>query len=154
MAGQDPNGGFERDQFEFDIRSVMTMGMPNVVEDRPTFHFAETRVFASHDIEGSPFDWETQRVDALPGEEPREPTSVLCAVESIGQGEASEGTDIGEFDMNRARLYILDDEWALIDDFTSVWLSGSEYIRVKQLPILALFDVDVHVVEIRARDES
>jgi hypothetical protein len=150
MAGEDPTGAFNGDEFRASIRSAMLMGLPNSVEDQPTFRFEQPLVYDDVDAEGSPFDWETIPVV----EDAREPVRVLCAVETIGQGEASEGTNIGTFDMNRARLYIFDDEWALVDDFTSVVLSGSEYERIKELPILGLFDVDVHVVEIRARDEA
>jgi len=150
----DPTGGFDPVEFKAAIRGAMTMGIPNLVDDRPTFRFTEVRVFANHDNEGSPFDWEVVPVEPLPGFEPKPAVQVLCAIESIGQGEASEGTNIGTFDMNRARLYLFAEEWALVEDFTTVLLSGTEYIRVKELPILALFEVDVHVVEIHARDES
>jgi hypothetical protein len=146
----DPNLAFDPVEFRTNIRAAMVMGTPNMVADRPTFHFVDTRVYAGADLEGSPFDWEATAT----GEAPPEPVQVACAVESIGQGEASEGTNIGTFDMNRARLYILDEDWAAVQDFVTVWLSGSEYIRVKQLPILTLFEVDVHCVEIHARDES
>jgi len=151
MAGEDPTGAFNGDEFRTTIRGVMLMGLPNAVEDRPTFRFEPALVYEDVDYEGSPFEWETVPTG---GEESREPVQTLCAVETIGQGEASEGTNIGTFDMNRARLYILDEDWVEISDFTSVLLSGSEYLRIKELPILGLFDVDVHVVEIRARDEA
>ena len=150
MAQPDPTGGFDPVEFKANIRGAMLMGTPNVVEDRCTFKFEEVRLYDDVDAEGSPFDWETTPTDV----EAPDPIQVLCAVETIGQGEASEGTNIGTFDMNRARLYILSEEWELVRDFTTVNLANSEYIRVKELPILALFEVDIHVVEIHARDES
>jgi hypothetical protein len=151
MAGPDPTGAFQGDVFQADIRAVMLMGLPNTAEDRPTFLFSDTRQHAEADDEGSPFDWEST---PTVGEPPADPVQVLCAVEPIGQGEASEGTNIGTFDMNRARLYLFDEEWEQVANFTSVLLSGSEYMRTKELPTLGLFDVDVHVVEVYARDES
>ncbi len=146
----DPNGAFDPTEFRANIRAAMRMGTANMVEDRPTFHFEDVRLFDDADSEGSPFDWET----IATGDPPADPVQVLCAIESIGQGEASEGTNIGTFDMNRARLYLFEEEWAAVNGFTTVWLSRTEYIRVKELPILSLFEVDVHVVEIHARDES
>lgn len=151
MAGRDPTGAFQADAFKADIRAVMLMGMPNTVEDRPTFLFTDTRAHVDADAEGSPFDWEST---PTVGEPPPEPVQVLCALEPIGQGEASEGTNIGTFDMNRARIYLFPEEWAQVAEFTSVLLSGSEYVRTKELPTLGLYDVDVHVVEVYARDES
>lgn len=151
MAQPDPSGAFNGADFEAEIRAVMLMGLPNTVTDWPTFRFSDTRTHVDADAEGSPFDWEST---PTVGEPPADEVRVLCAVETIGQGEASEGTNLGTFDLNRARLYLLRSEWGQVAEFTSVLLSGSEYIRVKELPILGLFDVDVHVVEIHARDES
>lgn len=150
MAQPDPSGGFDPVEFKASIRAAMLMGTPNMVEDRVTFRFAEVRLYDDVDAEGSPFDWETVPTDV----EAPDPVQVLCAVETIGQGEASEGTNMGTFDMNRARLYLFAEEWELVRGFTTVDLSQSEYIRVKELPLLALFEVDIHVVEIHARDEN
>lgn len=151
MAGTDPTRGFQLAEFERDIRAAMLMAMPQTVEMRPTFKYTDYRTFDLSDAEGSPLDWEAQRTVGVP---PEADIQVLCAVESIGQGEASEGTDLGTFDMNRARLYLLHEEWEQVKWFTNVWISGSEYVRVKELPEFGLYDAIVHVVEIRARDEA
>ena len=94
MAEPDPSGNFDSVSFKADIRAAMLMGLPNAVEMRPTFRFQDVRVFANVDEEGSPFDWE----DDLTGDPPPDPVQALCAVETIGQGEASEGTNIGTFE--------------------------------------------------------
>lgn len=130
----------------------MLMGLPVVAEDRPMFHFADGRVFPVADAENKPFDWTTSPTGAAP----KADVAVLCAVETKGAvgARGQPRTPVGEFDEDLATLYLFEDEWGQVSDFTSVTLGGSEYVRVKRLPPLALFDVQVEVVQVRARDEA
>lgn len=152
MAEPDPSGGFDPDQFHADIRAAMRMGQPNPVGERPTFHFADHRTFDNVDDGDQPFDW---TVDPTGGLDAKTPVQVLCAVEGVGTfGTQTIETAIGGFDQDRSRMYFFEDEWALVFDFTTVEIGGTTYRRVKRLPPLALFDVDIQVVEVKAFDES
>ena len=153
MAGVDPKGSFSGAKFRESIRAAMKMGSPTVVEEQATFHFADGRVFASADDAGDPYDW---NVAPIGGQAAMAPVQVLCAIDtkSAVGARGQPRTALGEFDEDTATLYMFEDEWALVSDFTSVWLGGSEYMRVKRLIPLGLFDVQIEQISVRARDES
>ena len=86
----------------------------------------------------------------------RASVQVLCAIDtkSAVGARGQPRTPVGEFDEDTATLYLFEDEWALVSDFTSVDLGGSTYVRIKRLIPLGLFDVQVEQVHVRAVDES
>lgn len=153
MAGVDPRGSFSGDVFRTAIRAAMSMGSPTVVEDRATFHFADGRTFTVADDTGNPYDWTLAPDGGLAA---RASVQVLCAIDtkSAVGARGQPRTPVGEFDEDTATLFLFEDEWALVSDFTSVDLGGSTYVRIKRLIPLGLFDVQVEQVHVRAVDES
>lgn len=148
MAGSNPsNPGFDA-AFREKIRAAMLMGTPNVVSDRATFIIPGSVTFADVDSTGAPWDW-----SATPATEVAErEVQVLCAVEPKGGGE--DATGMGTFDTDEVKVYLFEDEWAQVSGFTAVRLGGSLYERVKRLPPLGLYGVQIEVVECKAVDES
>lgn len=127
----------------------MLMGLPPTVDQRPTFHFADGRTFDPDDSAGAPYDWTT-----VPGGLPdKTPVQVVCAVETAPLTNKATGeTAAGELNPGTALLYLFEDEWALVSDFTSVTMGGVAYHRVARLAPLGLFDVEIQVVEVRAAE--
>lgn len=151
MAGSNPDDpGFDA-EFRASIRAAMLMGTPTLVVDRPTFVLFPVRRWDDADLAGAPWDW-TQDPDA---ETPGGEKQVLCAVEPVGQGgRVGDETVVGVFDTDRVRLYLFEDEWAQVSTFGVVKLGESSYRRVKRLPPLGLFGVQVEVIECEAIDEA
>lgn len=153
MAGTNPDDPGFAAEFRADIREAMLMGTAVIPEDRPTFHFADGRTFMPADSSGEPFDWTL----SPSGGKPAKPdVQVLCAISTkagVGARDAPR-TPVGEFNNDTATLYLFEDEWAKVFDFTSVTIGRVIYDRVKRLVPLALYDVQVELVEVRARDRA
>lgn len=151
MAGEDPTGGFVAAEVREQLRTAMTVGLPNVVAQRPTFRFTPTKTYASADTAGRPWDW-TAAPTATDPDPVREPVQVPCAFE-VG-GQAVEYRALGALNPSEVTLTLLDEDWAQVEGFTEVDLGGNAYIFDHVDPPLALFDMDVMQVVVRARDES
>lgn len=165
MAGAPPNPSFQdpnwavqggnpgfADDFRARIRNAMNMGLPQDVDDQPIFHFADERTFEPADVTNHPYDWTTTPTGAAP----KADVTVTCAIELKGAvgARGQPRTQMGEFDADEATLYFFEDEWGVVNDFTSVSLGQSVYDRVKRLPPLTIYDVQIEQVVVRARDEA
>lgn len=153
MAGSSPD--FNAAEFRRSVHEVEQMGMPQDVALRPTFHFDLRPVAAAGvatDRRGRPFDW-TEPVDPVASAPPKPPVQASCSWASASAG-SNEDTAVGEFNANEYDLFILDDEWAKVADFTFVLLGGNEYRREFQVPEQGLYEVTIHQVRVTARDES
>lgn len=161
MAGVAPDAGFD-EQFRADIREVMLMGTPTVVEDRPTFLFMRNRIVdggdgVAADRFGVPYDWNIadEYIDESGGpvEDPdREPVQVLVAFDPGAMSDVKTAVTVVNDDSGH--LYMFEDEWAEVKDFTHVNMGGSMYRRVARMVPLGLYGVQVEVIRIEAVDET
>lgn len=147
MAGS--NAAFDADLFRRNIRATMLMGIPNTVTDRPTFRWLAENDYAKEDVAGQPYDWTSSPVD----ESVHEDVQVTVAVEFSRTTETA-GSPLGNFDMSRAVLTMLEDEYDQVFDADLVLLSSNIYTIEFWEPTIALFSVDVHRCHVRARAES
>ena len=147
MAGPDPDAVFDADSFRESLRFAMTMGLPEPVDLRPTFHFPKvTTSVAPADPGGLPWD------HAAPVVEPSPVASkqVVCLVEPEGGGTGY--TNVGKFTARRATLSFFEDEWADIDGWEWVSIGGNRYDRGPTLEPLGLFEVTLYRVDVVAAD--
>lgn len=162
MAGEDPNGAFDADDFRLNIRATMLMGLPEDESLRPIFHFPRERDWAIEDHGGQPLDWlatPTSDSNDDPGE-PRIVTcgeaddQVVCTWDAAGGrgGTQSSETPFGDFDTERLTLVLLDVDRAKIDGFDRVVVGGQEFKPQFEQPAAGLFDVTVYQIVVQAID--
>lgn len=164
MAGQDPTGAFDAEEFRSNIRAVMLLGMPADQEQRPIFLFPRERTYDVEDKSGQPFDWTippATDTDDLPGEPKvvkcgEASTEVLCAWEAAGGrgGTQSNETPFGDFDTERLVFTILDVDFGKIDGFDRVQMGDSIYRYQFEEPRTGLYEVTVHQLVVAATDEN
>ena len=128
------------------MRFTMQMAMPEDEAVRPTFHFASTKTHANADPTGRPWAWTSTPA----GPTDRPPVQVLCVLEA--DAGAAGYTAAGRFEAREVTLGFFEDEWALIADFDHVFIGGRPYDRSFELEPLALFEVTLRRVLVKARD--
>lgn len=147
MAGVDPTGRFVAADFRAAIRATMTMGLPNDVSLRPTFHFASDDTYTAASRSGKPWDW---KATPVPNDPDKTPVLVPCTL-TVG-GNTVEFESVGEFDPQTATLEICDTDYALVKGFTEVVIAGSTYRYSRLREAQGLFDFTLYVVDVSAKD--
>lgn len=102
----------------------MQLGLPQNVEDRPTFYFREVHTFPLGtllDSEGTPLDPRIAAVVTSP-----DPVQVPCAVEFAPDRTDNE-TIVGTFRDTKVTLTILDVDFALVQDAIEVAIGKKRY---------------------------
>lgn len=150
MAGEDPDGLFDPEEFYADIRAAMLMGTPNAVEERVTFHFQDVIDHnAPVDDTNNPYDWEDPDPPAEGTEDSTPPGLQVTCIVDWEQTTAEEETRIGDFKRERGVIVILGPEWDQVQDFTHVVIDGDRYNRGTKVTH-GLYGADVHLVNIEA----
>lgn len=146
MAGTSPS--FQASRFRDGIRTVMELAAPVDAAQRATFHFAPERTYVgSGDDNDVPFDPAAAVATTTP-----DPVTVPCAVKFYDdQGEM---TPFGHVTPTRVEVLLLDEDYDQVASCTSVIIGGDKYIRRRQPPPLALFDVGIHTLHFAAESES
>lgn len=146
MAGPDPTGAFDPDDYREQIRAVMLMGLPEDVTLRPTFYFADTVVNEAADPGNRPWDFTQPKTSTVTVT----PVRVVCGIE-VDPG--SKGyTAVGKFEARTATLSFFEDEWDDVDGFIRVLIGGKPYKRGATLEPAGLFEVTTQYVEVIAED--
>ncbi len=152
MAGPDPTGAFNPDEFRANIRMVMLMGFPEDEALRPTFHFASTVENPSSDPGNRPWDLQSP----VEASNAPDPILVLCGID-VDPGQRGY-TAVGKFEASTCTLSFFEDEWALVGasvedgGFTHVMIGGKKYQRGATLEPAGLFEVTTQYVEVIAED--
>lgn len=152
MAGTDSR--FDATAFRDAIRFAMTMGLPDTTSERATFKWNVDRTYVVPDSGGQPFNW---------GETPSTESAYVdvripVAVEFLSKGGDTQDTRIGQFDVSRVIITVLD------EDFTDLTQDGVFADKV-QLddgiydiqfvgPPIGLFEVTVYQIYAQAVDEA
>lgn len=147
MAEPDPTGNFNAAETRAQLQAAMQLGLPNDEDQRPTFYFPTDDSFVEASMSGAPWDWEATPLENNPD---REPVQVPCAVEV--SGIEIDLSTVGQFNPQRARLTILDEDFELVRGFHEVTMSGAIYRYSKLVQIIGLYDMDTYIVEVLARD--
>jgi hypothetical protein len=151
VAGEDPDGGFDPDEYRAGIRQARLMGLPVDDAMKPTFYFADPTDLDSADPANRPWDLNTPNT-ATPVDTP-DPVQVVCGI--VVDEQQRQYTTIGKFEAEKAVLAMFEDEWAAVHDptpFVKVTIGGKPYKRGKTLKPGTLFTVTTHRVEVIAED--
>lgn len=143
---------FPSDTFRTNIEFAMTMGLPNEVENRPTFRWLTSGEFTPGDPSQLPYDWTATPETSSPAQ--IDDFQVLCGVQYLGASE--EGTVIGVEEAVQARITLLDTQYQQLMAWGGRWpdqviLAGSLF-NVNYTTHQALFDVDVYEMFLVAED--
>jgi hypothetical protein len=142
--------GFNAAQFRDAIKFAMNMGLPNTVSERATFRWIPDYTYSEADPGGTPYD-----LDAVPtATDAPEDVQVDCAVEFVSRASASGGTAVGDFDVARAIITVLDTDYASIEGCNQVVLGGDTYDVDFVAPPMGLFEVTIYQIYCTAVDES
>jgi hypothetical protein len=144
--------GFDADTFRKKIRQTMMMGLPEKVEDRPTFIWKIKDQFAVAAPSGNPYNFAatpTVKDTAHP------PVQIPIAVEYAStSGRTMGGSPIGEFDNTRVTITVLDEDYELVIGADQVKLGGNTYNIEYWAPPIGLFPVTTYQAFLVAEDES
>jgi len=140
--------GFNETAFREAIRSTMTMGMPNTVEERATFIWVTKSTHAKTNAAGRPFDFNQP---ALSVEVPEE-VQVPCAYEFIDR--VGHGTPVGQFENPRVKLYLMDEDYELVKGASKVRLGGNMYQINFVEPPVSLFLPTLYTLWLQSEDEA
>lgn len=142
--------GFDAAKFRDAIRNTMVMGMANTAADEATFRWTTKNNYAPESPLHDPYTWTQATTSSVSHPD----VVVPVAVEFSARPSASLETAVGEFDVSRAIITLLDVDYALIEGADLVVLGGNTYIIEFVAPPMGLFDVDVYQIYAAARDES
>src|SRR5262249_28661710 len=114
MAGSGASQGFNASEFRNAIRATMTMGLPQQTQERITFVCAGSRTFPIEDPSDDPYDW-----TATPTGVDLPSTVQVPAAVQWGIGNLDD-TSLGQFDISHAVVTLLDVDYVLVAEATSV----------------------------------
>lgn len=142
--------GFDAAVFREAIKNTMQMGTTTDTLDRVTFQWNPDVDYEIEDPAGNTYDFSATPITY----DVQTEIQVDVAMEFIPRSTLSAGNAVAGFDTPRLRLTLLDVDWDLVIGADTVIAGGNTY-RVKYVqPPIALFSVDVWVVECIAFDES
>lgn len=146
MAGSVP--GFNADEVRAGLRLAMTVGLPPVEADQPTFFMprvASTTGAADEDF--IPFDPAQRRTLAPPVSH-----RVPCAVEYFdNQGKIE---NFGVIVPSKVEITLLDEDYAKIKGFEFVVIGGNKYWYSRTAPPNGLVSVGVFTIYCTAEDQA
>lgn len=146
MAGSVP--GFNAADVRAGLRLAMTIGLPPVEADQPTFYFPrEVTNTERADDEDVPFD-----PDARPTLAPARSVKVPCAVEYFDAAGKIE--NFGVITPSKIAVTLLDEDHDKVRGFEYVVIGGDRYWYRRTEPPLGLVSVGVWIVHCTAEDES
>lgn len=147
MAGTSPD--FDSALFRTQIRATMTMGLPGSVADRATFRWSADKTYSNQDSDAKPWLWtESSVTDVVHAD-----VQIPVAMELLRTVE-QDGTSLGDFNIVKAILTILDVDYVSVVGADTVLLGQDEYNIDFVEPPIGLFDVTVYRIHLRAMDES
>ncbi len=146
------SGSFNSSVFIDAIKNTMKMGIPEDSDEALTFHWKATDSFPPASPAGNSYSWDQESPSEPTPGEPEDSLQVDYAIEMGGPN--STNTLIGTVEENTAVVTLLDEDYELIKTADYCTIGTSEYIILFQYPVIGLFDVGVHQLLIKARDEA
>ncbi len=141
--------GFNATEFREAIRFAMNMGLPQDELQRVTFRWLEQKDFNIEDSEGLPYDFTSSPTITAAQQD----VLVDAAVEFLGTSSIN-GTSIGGFNIPRAIVTLLDEDYDLVEGADEILLGENIYTIDFVAPPMGLFEVTVWQIYCSALDES
>lgn len=154
MAGSDSR--FDASAFRDAIHFAMEMGRPDITNEYGEFRWKTERTFsAGADSSGSPLDWSASPTT----EQELDPVTVPVALEFVSKGGDTQDTRLGQFDVSRCIVTLMDEDYdaLLVYDSvlpTQVVFDEAIYDIQFWAPPMALFDVNIYQAHCQAVDEA
>lgn len=149
--------GFDSSAFSVAVRETMKMGMPENEDERLIWQFAPPIEGVPVSPSGEPYGW-GQDPDADPTElsrvTPIDSISVEYALEFVDRASSSTTVLEGSLDRPTATVTLLTDAYDLIKDADYATIGTTTYQILFEAPVVAMFDVDIHTIYLRALDEA
>lgn len=140
--------GFDADKFRNAIKNTMEMGSPNKTQDKATFQWAVQKRYTREDSGHAPFDFASTPLTT----DAKADVQVDVAVEFTPQ-TLIEGTGVGDFNVGRAILTLLDVDYEQVATADFVLLGDNKYVIEYTAPPTGLGPVDVYQMYARSVDE-
>jgi hypothetical protein len=152
-----PGVTFDAAGFRTQIKLAMGMGMPDDPAQRLTWHWNTADTYTAADPANEPYDWTETPTTSVPGN-PSAPTGVLQVDYALqftpGRNTEGTGTDLGNFDVTRAVVTLLDVDYDQIKDADYASIGDTIYDINFSAPPEGLFDVTVYTIYLHARDAA
>ncbi len=145
--------GFNDATFRTAIKNVMKMGAPNKTEEKVTFLWTPVKTFDKGDFKNKAWN-----LNAAPTNvDNPDPVLIDCAVEFQTRNSIGSGNALGDWDIPRAVITVLDEDYLLIFNdgrrADKVTLGGDTYKIDFVAPPMGLFAVTVYQIHVSAIDE-
>lgn len=150
---------FDAAEFRDAIHFAMRMGLPEEAPERVTFQWNAEETHATPDSRGRGYNIKSAPTSTVSTANIVASLSVPVAVEFFDSKSSSGETSMGDFDIGRLKITMLDSSYAQIENPTlglpdSLIVDGNTYDIDYFAPPLGLFDVGVYSLYASARDES
>jgi hypothetical protein len=158
-TGDTREGAFSAARFRDGVGFAMKMGIADTLSERVTFFWTTENTYAVADTKAAPYDWTAVPDTTKSATDVPASLTVPVAVEFFDSKSSSGDTAIGDFDIGRIKVTMLDTSYDQLDDFylgkpTGMTVDGDTYIIDYWAPPIGLFDVTIYSVFASARDES
>jgi len=159
QTGDSRQSGFNAERFRDGIRFAMRMGLPDTPTERVTFQWNPDEDFAIADVRQKPYDFSVSPTSSVTVDDAVTSLSLPVAVEFFDSKSSSGETPLGDMDIARVKITILDEEYdSLVDDNLGlpdkVTVDGNDYTVDYFAPPVGMFDVTVYTAYCSAVDES
>jgi hypothetical protein len=154
VATTDPRAaGFSATAFRDAINFTLSMANSNVTAERCLFHWETARTFGQADPAGNPYNWSATPSTTIA----RAPVEVPVAIEFGSLASARADTlepGVGAFNSVDCTITLLDESYALVFDADFITVNERRYVINAWTPPIALFDVNVYQLVVRADDST
>lgn len=158
-TGDSRENAFNAARFRDGVGFAMKMGIPDTLAERVTFFWDSVKTYTDADTKGEPYNWTDSPTATVSATSVPVSLTVPVAVEFFDSKSSSGDTVLGDFDIGRVRVTMLDTAYAQLDDANldkpdGLTIDGNIYDIDYWGPPVGLFDVTIYSVFASARDES
>lgn len=158
-TGDSRQDAFNGARFRDAISFAMQMGIPDTASQRITFQWSSEPAFANADTKGNPYDFTDSPTATITAPDQVASLTLPVTWEFSSTRSSSGDTPVGNFDVTRIKVTVLDTQYDLITDVNLglpdlLLIDGNTYVIDYYAPPQGLFDVTIHDIFGTARDES
>jgi hypothetical protein len=148
MGGTDPR--FPYAKFREGILFAMQMANPNQTAEQTTFVWDDVKTFDTADSMGRPYSWDAAPTTTVANA----PVKVDCVVEYVARVSREEMTSVGEFTPSRAIVYVMAEEYALVEGANKILISEATFLIKSIGNTISMFEFDMYPIYCEAADEA